>query len=99
MSLKRQRAETLPATLTIKGQGETSVFDVTYHNRKLSQLQAKLEEAEDASDAVLFIVKDWDSEYPLSKEGILEMEDDMPGITLALTAGFHEARMVHKVKN
>lgn len=99
MSLQRKRAEILPATLTITGQGETSVFDVTYFNRKLTELQEKLEDADDATDAVIFIVKDWDCEYPLTKEGIMEMEDDRPGIVLAVMAGFHEARMVQKVKN
>ena len=99
MSLKRKRPETLPATLRGKLQGEALEVKVTYHNRKLSELQEVLDTSEDATEAVLFVVKEIDSEYPLTKEGLVEMEDDCPGMTLFIMAGFHEARAVQKAKN
>lgn len=99
MSLTRKRAETLPAKLTLKGQGETHVFDVVYHNRKLSELQAKLESDHNPISTILYVLKEWDSEYPLTLEGVTEAEDELPGLSLAIMAGFHEARTVAKVKN
>lgn len=99
--LTKKRPDTLPTDLTIKCQGETIKFAVTFNNRTLSELQEVLDNecTEDAAPAVLFLVKDWETEYELSREGVLEMENDRPGITLAIIAAFHEARGVEKVKN
>lgn len=99
MSLTRNRPSTIPATLNLIIQGEKISFDVTYHNRKLSELKETLKDAADASVPLLYVVKEWDSEYPLTKEGVLEAEDEMPGFILSVMGGFHEARAVGKAKN
>ena len=94
----------IKATLTVKGQGEETKFDVTYFNRRQSELEAALKKAlEDDGggipNVVLFMVKDWDTEYPLTLEGIKELEDERPGILYGIIAGFHAARKVEAVKN
>lgn len=100
MALKKARRATLPATLTLTGQGETVKFDITYNNCKQSELDAVMTDPEkDIADAVLFVVKDWDTEYELTKEGLAEMEDDRPGTVMAVIQGFHDARRVAKAKN
>ena len=102
MSITRKRPETLPATLTLNGQGEKLKFDITYFNRRTSEFQSELEAAEDATHMVLFVVKEWDAEYlgyPLTKEGIEALEDDMPGFIMGVLGGFHESRSVQKAKN
>lgn len=107
--LKRIRPDAIKSTLAVTGQGETIKFDITYFNRKQSEVveavakaqQAAVEEgkSETVADAVLFMVKEWDAEYPLTKEGVLEMEDDRPGLLMAIIMGFHKARQVEVAKN
>lgn len=98
--LKRQRVETIPATLTIRGQGETVKFNVTYINIKSSELVAEVESPDfKVAETILKIVKDWECEYPLTSEGLQEMEDDRPGMLFSIIEGFHSARKVERVKN
>lgn len=107
--LKRIRPDAIKTTLAVTGQGETFKFDVTYYNRKQSEVveavakaqQAAIEEqrSETVADTILYLVKDWDSEYPLTKEGVMEMEDDRPGLLMAIITGFHRARQVEVAKN
>lgn len=51
------------------------------------------------ADTVLKIVKSWDSEYELTREGIEEMHDDRPGLVNAIVEGFDLARQAERVKN
>ena len=113
--LTKQRKGTIATLLTIKGQGEEATFKVTYHNRRQSEVQAKLDEALAAmskpddqisdddrnglANVVLFMVESWETEYEVSLVGIKEMEDDRPGLIAGILAGFHDARKVEKVKN
>lgn len=101
--LTRKKPEVLLAALTLKGQGETVKFNITFHNRKQSELNATLTAAatrqEGVTETILFIVKDWDAEYPLTSEGIKEAEDDRPGIIMAVIECFHATRQVEKEKN
>lgn len=106
--LKRKTPETLATEITIEGQGEAVKFNVTYNNRKQSDvndlLQKRLEETNgDYSAAnrsvLLFMVQSMDTEYDLTEEGVAEMEADRPGIIEALFYGFHRARKVELGKN
>lgn len=98
--LTRQRKETIPTSLTLKGQGESVKFDIDYNNLKSSRIE---EMAADTSmsvyDCVLEMVNKMDCEYPLTKEGLEEMEDDRPGTIQAIVIGFHECRKVERAKN
>jgi hypothetical protein len=115
--LKKNRPLTIPATLTIKSQGETIKFDLVYHNFKQSEwLDFLSKQANTAvevmhpqdgvpppsmsiADTVLKIVSSWDSEYPLTREGVEEMHDDRPGLVNAIVEGFNLARQAERVKN
>jgi hypothetical protein len=115
--LKKNRPLTIPATLTVKSQGELITFDLVYKNLKQSEwmdflaaqrdtAQAVLAPAEgepapalSIADTILKCVESWDSEYPLTREGIEEMHDDRPGLVYAITEGFYEARQAQRVKN
>lgn len=101
MLLKAKRREELPSTLTIKSQGDTLKVNVTYHNRKTSELEAMFkQENRPIGEVILFIVKDWDIEdYPLTAEGLTELEDDRPGLIMAIIQGWHQARAAAKEKN
>jgi hypothetical protein len=106
--LKRKTPETLAAEITIEGQGEAIKFNVTYNNRRQSDvndlLQKRLEETDGDYAAanrsvLLFMLQGMDTEYELTEEGIAEMEADRPGIIEALFYGFHRARKVELGKN
>jgi hypothetical protein len=111
MSLKKIRKETLPSTLTVIGQGDSISFKITYHNRKQSEVEAVMNAPiPDGADPVeamtsniekciLFVVESWDAEYELSPEGLRELEDDRPGMKVALIEGYHKARSMARAKN
>lgn len=100
MAVMRGNApKSIPAKLEITGGGETNTLSITFHNRKPSEFQARLDELKDSKDPflpsmVLFVVKEWESDYSLSLEGIQEMEDERPGICDAILQGFHKVRLV-----
>uniref|UniRef100_UPI00333EFA9E hypothetical protein n=1 Tax=Castellaniella defragrans TaxID=75697 RepID=UPI00333EFA9E len=100
MAIKKGNApKTIPAKLEIVGGGETNTLDIVYHNRKPSELQGRVDELKGTKEPflpamVLFVVKEWDSDYSLSQEGILEMEDERPGMCDAILQGFHKFRQV-----
>ena len=103
MALTRVKRETIDVTLNLKGQGDTVKMDITYFNRKQSEVDALLADADGTGskipDIIAYMVKKWDSEYTLTRDGINELEDDRPGVVLAVIEGFHEARKMQKVKN
>lgn len=97
--LTRNRKETILTALTLIGQGESVTFNITYFNRKQSEVEAKLNDAGDVPDTILYMVQSWDSEYPLTPEGIMELEGDRPGTIMAVIEGFFAARKVQREKN
>lgn len=100
MAVMRGNApKSIPAKLEITGGGETNTLSITFHNRKPSEFQAKLDELKDSKDPflpsmVLFVTQTWESDYSLSLEGILEAEDERPGLCDAILQGFHKVRRV-----
>jgi hypothetical protein len=99
--LTRAIKPTIPATLTVKGQGADPIkFNVNFHNRKSSEVEAIFADGDKTvADVVLFLIESWESEYPLTTEGIREMEDDRPGMANAILSAYGEARQVAKEKN
>lgn len=100
MAIKKGNApKTIPAKLELVGGGESNTLSLTFHNRKPSELQGQVEELKNSAEPflpamVLFVVKEWDTDYSLSVEGIKEMEDERPGMCDAILAGFHQCRRV-----
>lgn len=100
MGLQRKRAETIDATLTIRGQGFTEKFDVTYNNVTVDDYQAKMDDpAVTLGDIVLYVVRKWDTEFDLTPNGLREAESYYPGVSMAVIEGFHESRIFTKQKN
>lgn len=97
--LTRKRPDVIPATLTVTGQGETVKFNLTYNNKRVDEVETLIKDAEKLEDVVLALVNEWETEYPLTREGVEEMEADRPGIIVAIMVGFHDARRVEKAKN
>lgn len=98
--LKRQLPATIAAALTIKGQGESFTLDLVYHNRPTDEYNAKIEEHKlPLGELILWLVESWDSEYPLTMEGLNEADTDRPGLLLAILYGFPRSRQVALEKN
>ncbi|MGG4604300.1 hypothetical protein ACLPHM_05850 [Paenalcaligenes sp. Me131] len=98
MAIKKGNApKSFPAELELVGGGESIKLKLTYHNRKPSELENWLKDLEGSSapfmpSMVVYLVKDMEADYSLSLEGIMEMEDERPGICDAIIAGFHQTR-------
>lgn len=108
--LTRKNPTALAINLTINGNGWKETFNVVYTPRTEEEIQdviaaaaftekAKKDVQYANRQAVLFLVKEIESEYPLTDEGVAEMERDMPGIIEALFFGYHKARKVELAKN
>lgn len=96
MSLKKGGGpKTLPTTLTIIGQGSTDKLNITYHNRKTTEVEAKLREG----NLIPFIVESWDTDFELTEEGIAAFEDEYPGIVEIVITGFWKVRRKEVEKN
>jgi hypothetical protein len=100
MSIKKGTApKTILANLTIQSLGESLTMDVTFHNRTRKELEAKIEAGATVAEIVLFLVKDWDSDFALTKDGLEELESEREGTCLAVWQGFTQARAAQLVKN
>lgn len=97
--LTKKGPDTIPAKLTIKNQGEKITFTVTYHNRTSDEVAEVLKDADNIADAILFVIADWEADFPLDRENLIELEKNRPGMAMALIDGFHQARRVEAVKN
>lgn len=100
MSLKKGGGPaTLPATLTITGQGSTDKLNITYHNRKQSEVQSRIDEGTTIGALLPYLVESWDTDFPLTEEGVREFEDEYPGIIDIVLAGYYKARRKEAEKN
>ncbi len=93
MSLKKGGGpKTLPVTLTITGQGSTDKLNLVYHNRKSSEVRERIKDDVSLASIVPFVVESWDTDFPLTEEGVTGFEDEYPGIITAVLDGFWKAR-------
>ena len=105
--LARKRPEVILAKLDLEAQGERLKFNVTFHNRRQSEMEVVIadgvEKGLDAQEAgialVLFVLKEFETEYELTTQGLREMEEDLPGICRQIMFAFYQARVVEKAKN
>lgn len=112
--LTRKTPETIATTITVIGQGVPDIkFNCTFYNRddvdeKLKEF-LKTPEAEKALEdgdfqyairqCLLYVIKEWDTEYALTDADIKAMEAARPGMIELVFVGFHKARRVEGAKN
>lgn len=101
MSLRKGGApETLAVALTIKGQGSTDKLNIVYHNRKRTEYEAQMALPEMTFGGVIpYLVKEWDTDFPITEEGVKQFEDEYPGIIQIILAGYGQARLKELEKN
>lgn len=94
--LTRKKRETIPHLVKMEGQGENIEFGVVFNNISQTQLE-EITSREDMhpADPPLAYIHSWESEYPLTKEGIMELEGDRPGALVVLIQHFYAARQMH----
>lgn len=105
--LTKKSPEVIPARLKIDIHGNTTVLELDYRFMRTSEFQDIIKEegdrglpmVETTANIVLRIVKSWESEYELSQQGLIELEDDVPGMMGLIIGGFHEARTANRAKN
>lgn len=105
MGIKKGDApKSFPAVLEITSAGESFKFPLRYHNRKASELDAKESEVRESNQPYLaamafFLVESWETDYPLSIDGMAELEDERPGMSSAIISGFHQTRLAKLAGN
>jgi hypothetical protein len=100
LMLTRNAPKTIPAHLKITGQGDVVEFDLVYHNRTLKEYRDNLSaEGNTLGDTILFLVESWDSDFPLTMDGLTEAEEIRPGLCAAIIEGWYDARKVAREKN
>lgn len=100
MSLKKGGSpELLDTTLTITGQGSTDQLKLVFFNRKGTDVDAKIKAGNTLGALIPYIVKDWDTDFELTEEGITAMEDEYPGMVEIIFGAFWAARRKTAEKN
>lgn len=108
------KPDTLASKINVNvpsGEGTEKVsFAVVFNNRSQKQIEANLKAALESErgkqdpewanrQQVLDIVKSWELSYPLTDDGIAQMEDDAPGMIENIFIHYHMARRVTLAKN
>ncbi|HET7415132.1 MAG TPA: hypothetical protein VFI97_05490 [Arthrobacter sp.] len=95
--INKRGPDLLPVNLTIKSQGETLKFPVTYYNRTPDEIQAEIKR--EGGNVITFVIKEWELPFDLAEAGLKEMEECRPGMLEAIMTAYHEARGSELVKN
>lgn len=94
--LTRKKRETIPYIVKMEGQGDTIEFPVVFKNISQAELEAiTTKEDMHPADPPLAYLHSWESEYPLTREGLMELEGDRPGALVVLIQHFYAARQMH----
>lgn len=96
--LTRKRPEVILANLTIAAQGVSEKVKITYKNLNEDQFN-ELIEGKKLGEFLLELIVEWESEFPLTLEGLAEAEKAIPGLLKCLLNGFNIAREASIVKN
>jgi len=100
MSLKKgQSPSELPYVLTLVGQGSSDKLKLTYHNRKTGELKKKSEDGVTIAGLIPWLVKEWDTDFSLTEDGVVEFDEEYPGVVQAVLEGWHLARRKEAEKN
>jgi hypothetical protein len=103
--LKRVQKDAVIPTFNLKvvSLGETIEFGITYFARSQAAFQEKIAELQEGKvsteEVFAWLVRDWECEYPLTKEGLEELESERKGILSIIISAWVQATEAHAVKN
>jgi len=95
---KTKGEATIPAALTILGQGQQQELKLSYKHvprSRYAELLAKIHEGQMTADKVaLDLVDSWEADAELSLGALQDMDDHQPGSVWAIVQGYGTALQV-----
>lgn len=95
--------ETIPATLTIVGQGREQKLKLVFRHMPRTAyadlLDAVAKGEKKPEDAVLSMIESWEADAELSANTIRQLAEDQPGSDWAILTGYGEALAVARKGN
>lgn len=99
MAVRRGTAPArLRAEVTVKNAAERLVFRVTYVNMPNTAYRG-LAEKSTLGELLVALIAEWDTDYALSTDGFAELEDERPGVCMALLDAYHATRSLEREGN
>ncbi len=93
---------TIPATITIVGQGREQKLNVVFRHKTSSEYEALMKQLHDGeitiADLLLALLDAWEADQPVSKEAIELLREHQPGADLAIASAYNEALNVERKK-
>ena len=103
MTFQIKAPETIPATLTISGQGREQKLKLVYRHKELTAYRELLDKVAKKEikpeDAVLEIVESWEADMELSAATIRLLAEQQPGADWAIVEGYGAALAVARKGN
>lgn len=95
--------ETIPAALTITGQGREQELKLVYNTKTRDEYQALLDEmvagTKSVADILLALVASWEASVPLDRDGIALLQQHQPLCDWAIIRGYTDAHTVTRKGN
>lgn len=88
----------LRAEVSVKNAAERLLFKVVYVNMPGTAYRA-LAEKLPLGDLLVQLIAEWDADYALSTDGFSELEDERPGVCMALLEAYHATRSLEREGN
>lgn len=103
MSFKIKANPTFGATLTITGQGREQQLKLVFRHKRKAEYAERLSDIVKGTaqpvDVVLELIESWEAEADLSRETLLELEEEQPGSVWAILNGYGDSLAVARKGN
>ncbi len=95
--------ETIPATLTITGQGREQKLELVYRAKSRDEYQAMVAQLQKGeismTQAILALVESWNADVDLDEKGIALVQQEQPGLDIAILLAYGDAHTVGRKGN
>lgn len=95
--------ETIPATLTITGQGREQKLELVYRAKTRDEYQeqvAKLQKGEvSIAEVIVDLVASWNADVEVDAAGVALIQQEQPGLDLAILLAYGDAHTVNRKGN
>lgn len=100
---KIKAPETIPATVNITGQGREQTLKLVFNHMERTAYQQLLDDVAagkvKTEDALLKMVHSWEADMELSADTIRFLDEQQPGVALAIVVSYGEALAVARKGN
>lgn len=102
MTFQVKANPTIPASITIVGQGREQKLNVVYRHKTVTEYDALMGKLNDGdltiTDLLLELLESWEADKPLSRESIDLLREHQQGADLAIAGAYNEALNVERKK-